>query len=1211
MKKLFLFFSILFCIGSQAQTLEQKIYIDFGKNNFDDGEITLGPDINENYWNNAVETAAGSNLNLVNALNVSTGYSLEITKFFSSNGKRNGALLNPSADLLGDLAIVTATHDYFFVDNNRAGAFKIKNLDKNKAYRFNIFGSRSHDQNRTSIFSLSGANGSHSLHQTSDANLGGTGTHQNNSNIFTSDMIFPDKNGEIQFELSILTGGFAYINAMKIEEYNGIVVTAGDKFYIDFGKDNGTDGLKTESPDENGNYWNNMIATQSGATLNLITADNANSSYTLTLKGNYLSNGMKNGALLSPNRDLLSDFAIATATHDYFFVDNTANTLNSSIEFSKLNKNKYYRFYAFGSRQDSNDRIGLFTFAGTNSSVGPHKMGGNNLSVGVDANLDKNKNDSEIFVSDLIMPNEDGIITFKVSLLRGGFAHINTLKIEECDINISKATSISISGENITQPGQVIQMSASVLPQLAIYPDIIWSVDNEDIARIDSKGKVYPKINGTVQVTASIVYSNDEKISTTKSITISNQINELYTLENGQDVGDGLQMKNLKRADGAGAGVYEMYTTVTSGMTILFNADKNNTLKFGMGDTPGSLKLNGSPITVDFSGPALIRANLSDYTYEIIAINEVSVIGTVTSNGWDKEKGLNLEYKGNGVWSQTLNFENQGELHFIINKSVELKKIANENSVFYMSEAPSYGYTLQDITMKGGTFKVVLDLLNYTYYIDCDSKEELKISVMGSSVPSGTGASNNFGYIHMFGNLLEKRFDEQLGLNWKTSNISIGGNSTVDLLNRWERDLLSDCAPYVIYALSLGNEGIHDFGEERFIRYRDNMLHLIEKAREVSKVPVVTNNYTRGDFNATDYDFIKQMNLLIHKWDVPSVNLLGAIDNGAGRWATGYQNGGDAFHPNTDGHTELSYAIVPSLFDALEAGKPLPQRVEGTSYKFDPSVSKSKISFTPEATAHSFTYSFGIKTKATGNIASIQTNVASGTRYLTITEDGKLSYTAGNRTLISTSTTANNDEWLQITLTHYYAWGRTILYVNGQNVGGCNEKIVSKTFHLNDFETNGVSDFRELFFYRSGMNIEEITELAQGKMLKSSLEIYAPLDGSKGNEEGILENLAQSTNRLTLVTDTTSAIAPDTSDNRSEYYIYPNPSTNAISVGGLDAGKEYSCTVLASDGRRLLTRNLSKQDCEINISALASSLFLLEVTDKASSAKEVLTFIKK
>ena len=52
------------------------------------------------------------------------------------------------------------------------------------------------------------------------------------------------------------------------------------------------------------------------------------------------------------------------------------------------------------------------------------------------------------------------------------------------------------------------------------------------------------------------------------------------------------------------------------------------------------------------------------------------------------------------------------------------------------------------------------------------------------------------------------------------------------------------------------------------------------------------------------------------------------------------------------------------------------------------------------------------------------------------------------------------------------------------------------------------------------MNDKEIAAVAEGKMLRSSLEIYAPL-----SNESPLINLAQSTNTLALVENTTSGIA--------------------------------------------------------------------------------------
>lgn len=90
--------------------------------------------------------------------------------------------------------------------------------------------------------------------------------------------------------------------------------------------------------------------------------------------------------------------------------------------------------------------------------------------------------------------------------------------------------------------------------------------------------------------------------------------------------------------------------------------------------------------------------------------------------------------------------------------------------------------------------------------------------------------------------------------------------------------------------------------------------------------------------------------------------------------------------------------------------------------------------------------------------------------------------------------------------------GNTVLYINDEKVGELPEKLVPKKFVLGSNQAPDRILYRELFFWRSGMNAEEITCVNQGKMMKSSLEIYAPLGGVEP-----LVNLAQSTNKLKLV----------------------------------------------------------------------------------------------
>jgi lysophospholipase L1-like esterase len=388
----------------------------------------------------------------------------------------------------------------------------------------------------------------------------------------------------------------------------------------------------------------------------------------------------------------------------------------------------------------------------------------------------------------------------------------------------------------------------------------------------------------------------------------------------------------------------------------------------------------------------------------------------------------------------------------------------------------------------------------------CQYIEDCSLAIMGSSVPSGTGADTGKGYAQLF----QKYLENDAVNSWRVINISIPGNNTTDVMNRWNTDLLPACTHYVYFGLSLGNEGIHEKGQSAFDSWRDNMQTLINRAREAGKIPLLGNNYPRGDFNTSDYNYIKELNLLVHEWDVPSVNLLGAIDNGAGQWASGYM--ADNAHPNTAGHAEMFYAIVPSLMDALAAGKPQPVRKQHTSLVLTKDKTVKRIAFSPENILHSFTLTFSFKTTGAGNISSFVTENGD-TAHLVLGSDGKLTYKG------QASVAALNDgNWHTVSLTHYYAQGVTQLYIDGARIPRSrpeNEKLVPIKFFLNDFENAPqLIEYSELFFHRAGMCAEEIAALYQGKMLKSSLEIYAPFDVS--SEKDVLFNAAQSLNTLSI-----------------------------------------------------------------------------------------------
>ncbi len=805
--------------------------------------------------------------------------------------------------------------------------------------------------------------------------------------------------------------------------------------YFDFGSQTDGRGSMTEGPDANNHYWNNITNNDGNyAAINtvyssLVNSENTSVTYELTLNSRFSTNGQSGGGgLLEPQEELLKDFAVASATEDYFFIESGEN--NSSFTFSNLDPKKAYKFYAFGSRSTTQTRTAYYTMTGLNLYQGELQTSGTNCGgEGINQNI------QNICESELIYPDDAGNIKFTVSRKDGDYIALNVLKVEE-------------------------------------YTDI-------------------------------------ERPEQFTSLTMS-----------GSAVEEGQVSMHMVSADGSPTNVFEAYTSFGSGDFLFKGITKDGkTVNIGKGYKEGVVATNNYSIAAPVTGQIRLTIDLSSKTYEITPIESWTLVGSVTPNGWTVDKGVPLAYQGKGVWGGRVKLtgisgvSDRERFNFVMNRSWDyvMKRVKGTTNEVGMG---TQGYNTEDINLNHGTYHITLDLRRYVYYIDCGEEgiDPFKISVMGSSVANGQGATNNHGYAYMYGELLDERFcNQESKFPWYTSGIAVNGNNTLNLLARYN-DLIHDCGTYVIFGLSLGNEGIHNAVDQQAVynQFRDNMQTLIQKAREDGKYPVMMNNYTRGDFDASDYEYVKQMNLLIHEWDLPSVNLLGAIDNGSGAWANGYQNGDDIYHPTTDGHREFTYAMVPSLFDAIDAGKKQPVRVIGTSYSL---ANKRVLEFTPEETVHPFTISFKVKGTADGIIASFA-NGGNATGTLKI-QDGVVVYDSPLTGEIKGTVNVTDNQWHVVSLTHYYAQGRTLLYTDKALAGELDEKLTIGKFIVGDNTSTIGREYSELFFYRSAMVQEEIDKLCDGRMLKSSLEIYAPLDGSKST----IENLAQSMNSVTLKTE--------------------------------------------------------------------------------------------
>jgi hypothetical protein len=125
--------------------------------------------------------------------------------------------------LLKDFAVSTATEDYFYIESGENGNnFTISGLDKEKAYKFYAFGSRSATEKRVAYYTMSGLNSYQGELQIAGTNLGGEGVNQNIANICESGLVYPDEEGTLTFAVSRSTGAYMAINALKLEEYTDV-----------------------------------------------------------------------------------------------------------------------------------------------------------------------------------------------------------------------------------------------------------------------------------------------------------------------------------------------------------------------------------------------------------------------------------------------------------------------------------------------------------------------------------------------------------------------------------------------------------------------------------------------------------------------------------------------------------------------------------------------------------------------------------------------------------------------------------------------------------------------------------------------------------------------------------------------------------------------------------------------------------------------------
>jgi hypothetical protein len=142
----------------------------------------------------------------------------------------------------------------------------------------------------------------------------------------------------------------------------------------------------------------------------------------------------------------------------------------------------------------------------------------------------------------------------------------------------------------------------------------------------------------------------------------------------------------------------------------------------------------------------------------------------------------------------------------------------------------------------------------------------------------------------------------------------------------------------------------------------------------------------------------------------------------------------DGGHPNDKGHEEMSYTIVPTLFDAIQMGKKIPTYDYNQSYATltNSKGIESPLSFQVDKTIHSFTLSFRFKKAENGSIAGFASKASKHTINV---ENNKLVYKDLSVTLQDTS------KWTHVALAHSYVNKQSMLIVDSKLIGKVNEQL--------------------------------------------------------------------------------------------------------------------------------------------------------------------------
>ncbi|MCP4181465.1 MAG: DUF3471 domain-containing protein [bacterium] len=248
------------------------------------------------------------------------------------------------------------------------------------------------------------------------------------------------------------------------------------------------------------------------------------------------------------------------------------------------------------------------------------------------------------------------------------------------------------------------------------------------------------------------------------------------------------------------------------------------------------------------------------------------------------------------------------------------------------------------------------------------------------------------------------------------------------------------------------------------------------------------------------------MNLLINKWNYPSINLLGAIDNDSGHFPKNFVF--DPNHPNDRGHEEFFFSISPGMFKSMEDNKAFPKEIiHNEAIELGKKSKHKKITYVPNHVIHSYTFMFSFKTEFNSKISSIKS--FKNNNEISINEKGNIIYTSGNKSFKSKERITKR-KWNKIAVSHRYLFSETHIFLNGSLILKISEQNEPVLFKIE--QNKRTITYKDIYLYRTALNKTDINAITGGQFLHAGLDLYSPLNDKKLIVNSKIKNYALNDN---------------------------------------------------------------------------------------------------